>query len=73
MFIINPLTAGGIDNLFSTHPNTGNRIAALMDQAARMGVGRTPAFRRDGGGQGSGPWGGASSGGPASTGRGPWG
>ncbi len=25
LFIINPLTAGGIDNLFSTHPNTENR------------------------------------------------
>ena len=31
MFIINPLTAGGMDNLFSTHPDTGNRIAALME------------------------------------------
>ena len=29
MFIINPLTGGGMDNLFSTHPNTENRIAAL--------------------------------------------
>ena len=29
MFIINPLTAGGIDNLFATHPKTANRIAAL--------------------------------------------
>lgn len=39
MYIINPLTAGGIDNLFSTHPNTGNRIAALHDLARRMGIG----------------------------------
>jgi heat shock protein HtpX len=77
MFIINPLTAGGVDNLFSTHPDTGNRIAALMDQAARMGVGRSPAFRNDRGGGQGGPWGGASGGsssrGSASTGRGPWG
>jgi heat shock protein HtpX len=29
MFIINPLTGTRIDNLFSTHPDTGNRIAAL--------------------------------------------
>ncbi len=29
MFIINPLTRRGIDNLFSTHPNMENRIAAL--------------------------------------------
>lgn len=37
MFIINPLSGQGFDNLFSTHPDTGNRIAALMDQAQRMG------------------------------------
>jgi heat shock protein HtpX len=29
MFIINPLHARRVDNLFSTHPNTRNRIAAL--------------------------------------------
>jgi heat shock protein HtpX len=29
MFIINPLNGHGIDNLFSTHPNVDNRIAAL--------------------------------------------
>jgi heat shock protein HtpX len=29
MFIINPLTGQGMDNLFSTHPNTENRIAEL--------------------------------------------
>lgn len=29
MFIINPLHAHRIDNLFSTHPNTQNRIAVL--------------------------------------------
>lgn len=34
MFIINPLSGRGADNLFSTHPATENRIAALkkMDQ-----------------------------------------
>ena len=37
MFIINPLTAGGIDNLFSTHPNTENRIAALEALAEELG------------------------------------
>lgn len=41
MFIINPLTGGGMDSLFSTHPDTGNRIAALMEQAHLMGVGRS--------------------------------
>jgi heat shock protein HtpX len=35
MFIINPLHAGGMDNLFSTHPKTENRIAAL--EALRAG------------------------------------
>lgn len=39
MFIVNPLTGQGMDNLFSTHPNVENRIAALEDQAAHMGVG----------------------------------
>ncbi|SIR33230.1 zinc metalloprotease HtpX [Bosea sp. TND4EK4] len=43
LFIINPLTAGGMDNLFSTHPDTGNRIAALMEQARAMGVSRGAA------------------------------
>ena len=31
MFIINPLSGERMDNLFSTHPNTENRIAALED------------------------------------------
>ena len=31
MFIINPLHAHAHDRLFSTHPNTANRIAALED------------------------------------------
>ena len=34
MFIINPLSGAGMDNLFSTHPSTQNRIAALMDMPA---------------------------------------
>ncbi|HEX6611444.1 MAG TPA: zinc metalloprotease HtpX [Hyphomicrobiaceae bacterium] len=40
LFIINPLTGQGMDNLFSTHPNTENRIAALEKLASEMGVGR---------------------------------
>lgn len=67
LFIINPLTGEGMDNLFSTHPNTANRIAALERLAAEMGPGRSrlpgsfaPAP--------AGPWGGGS-GKP----RGPWG
>ena len=30
LFIINPLSGARMDNLFSTHPNTQNRIEALM-------------------------------------------
>jgi len=33
MFIINPLAGRGGDNLFSTHPSTENRIAALLGLA----------------------------------------
>lgn len=38
MFIINPLSGQRMDNLFSTHPNTENRIAALLDMP-ETGVG----------------------------------
>ena len=31
MFIINPLAGRGADNLFSTHPSTTNRVAALAE------------------------------------------
>ena len=37
MFIVNPLTGQNFDNLFSTHPDTGNRIAALQAYAAELG------------------------------------
>jgi heat shock protein HtpX len=52
MFIINPLSGQGFDNLFSTHPNTENRIAALVGQAQAMGVGmeQTQGFT------GASPW-----------------
>ena len=39
MFIINPLSGRGIDNLFSTHPSTENRIAELQRLAAELGTG----------------------------------
>ncbi|MEE2849754.1 MAG: zinc metalloprotease HtpX [Pseudomonadota bacterium] len=45
MFIINPLAGRGADNLFSTHPATGNRVRALMELGAKMGMqsrARTP-------------------------------
>lgn len=36
LFIINPLSGQGVDNLFSTHPSTENRIAELQKLAATM-------------------------------------
>src|SRR5262245_54043310 len=64
MFIINPLTGQGMDNLFATHPSTENRIAALQQLAAEIGgEGGAPL----GGGRGSpppGPWGGGAQRGP---------
>ena len=50
-----------MDNLFSTHPNTENRIAALQAMAAEFDGGRSgPASRqtRSAPEAGSGPWGG---------------
>ena len=40
MFIINPLSGRGMDNLFSTHPNTANRIAALKELSIEGGITR---------------------------------
>jgi heat shock protein HtpX len=40
LFIINPLHGGTMDNLFSTHPSTENRIAALREMAGEMGSGQ---------------------------------
>lgn len=39
MFIVNPLSGRAIDNLFSTHPDTGNRINALMKMADGTTIG----------------------------------
>jgi heat shock protein HtpX len=73
LFIVNPLGGQRMDNLFSTHPSTQNRIAALqrlareMGQAApqsRFGAGTSvPSYPPEP----AGPWGRP----PAS--RGPWG
>ncbi|NMG37993.1 zinc metalloprotease HtpX [Chelativorans sp. ZYF759] len=57
MFIINPLSGERMDGLFSTHPNTENRIAALEGMAGATARGA---------GSSAGPWGSASSS------RGPW-
>jgi heat shock protein HtpX len=40
LYIVEPLIGGGMDNLFSTHPNPGNRIAALAKIAHEMGADR---------------------------------
>ena len=45
MFIINPLSGERMDNLFSTHPNTENRIAALEGLAQEMRQRSTEAVR----------------------------
>ncbi|AKR57475.1 Zn-dependent protease [Devosia sp. H5989] len=45
LYIINPLSGARMDNLFSTHPDTGNRIDALRKLAESMQVddkGRRP-------------------------------
>ena len=62
LFIINPLTGQGMDNLFSTHPNTENRIAELERLSAELGPGpsRVPQASRSGPPAAArGPWGGA--------------
>jgi heat shock protein HtpX len=71
LFIINPLSGHRMDNLFSTHPSTENRITALNELAREMGGG----FGSSRGGYAprpaGGPWGNA--GGNAGGGSGPWG
>ena len=38
LFIINPLSGLNMDNLFTTHPGTGARIAALKELAREKGI-----------------------------------
>jgi heat shock protein HtpX len=45
LFIVNPLTGERMDNLFSTHPATENRIAALQE-LARSGMSAAGAVAR---------------------------
>jgi len=47
MFIINPLSGERMDSLFSTHPNTENRIAALQEMARGMQARSTEPVRAD--------------------------
>jgi heat shock protein HtpX len=63
LFIINPLTGGGMDNLFSTHPATENRIAALHALAQEMGTAPQSGFFAQ---SSTSPWGQPPR-------RGPWG
>ncbi len=42
LFIINPLSGQGADNLFSTHPSTENRIAALEAMAQEFSQAPAP-------------------------------
>lgn len=42
MYIINPLSGIGSDNLFATHPSVENRIAALQQIASEMGTRPAP-------------------------------
>jgi heat shock protein HtpX len=62
MFIINPLSGRGMDNLFATHPSTENRIAALQRLSGQSGSvssdpARAPRGPWNGGGTRRGPWG----------------
>jgi len=68
MFIINPLSGHGMDNLFTTHPSTENRIAALQQLAAQMGAqGGTLSMNSRGNYPRRSPWG------RPTASRGPWG
>jgi heat shock protein HtpX len=63
LFIVNPLSGMRMDNLFSTHPATENRIAALDALAREMGLSGFGSTARGAAAAASGPWGR----------RGPWG
>ncbi|MEZ5857316.1 MAG: zinc metalloprotease HtpX [Hyphomicrobiaceae bacterium] len=83
LYIINPLTGRGFDNLFTTHPSTDNRIAELERLAQEMAAAGTlvagPLPTRNvtwqtGQGQAAAPFpGDRPTDGPWSRSRGPWG
>lgn len=53
MYISNPLSGRGTDNLFSTHPSTASRVAALRRMAGdQINADVSPEMRRA-----AGPWG----------------
>jgi len=55
LFIINPLSGRGMDNLFSTHPSTENRVAALEKLSREMSLDGLGSAERDT--RSRGPWG----------------
>jgi heat shock protein HtpX len=57
LFIVNPLGGRALDNLFSTHPNTENRVAVLLAMAGRPGAPRAAATAVPVTGPGREPWG----------------
>jgi heat shock protein HtpX len=67
LFIVNPLSGARIDNLFSTHPDVENRVAALREIAREMGASGPSATAQD---DTAGPW---SEPQRRVAGRGPWG
>ena len=56
LFIVNPLSGRGMDNLFSTHPSTENRVAALDRLSREMGLGGLGGPRNAASDAASGPW-----------------
>src|SRR5690606_12847692 len=77
MFSINPLNGKGADNLFSTHPATGNRVRSLLELVAKTGIGARPAAAVVAPASSAAPSRGTSvpttDNAPASPPRGPWG
>ena len=57
LFIVNPLSGRGMDNLFSTHPSTENRIAALEELSREMSLGGFDAAAPARNTRSRGPWG----------------
>jgi heat shock protein HtpX len=78
LFIINPLSGERMDNLFSTHPDTGNRIAALEAMAREPGADAASPAGRSNPAESAGPAGRPSAAAPPPTAPeprtdGPWG
>ena len=67
LFIVNPLSGARMDNLFSTHPDVENRVAALQEIAREMGESGPAVSAPE---DAAGPW---SAPQRRVAGRGPWG